>query len=122
MWLSSGIRMCRVWFSGELFSYVGMGITRGNKPPFCVLLACRWIPLHPQSTGAGQLQSPLPVRLPPSMATISSPLRWHEWQISLAKHPDEFFAQFVVKGIKEGFRISYDYWSQARNNSTVNMP
>ena len=41
---------------------------------------------------------------------------------TLAKHPDEFFTQFVLRGIKEGFRIGYDYWSQVRKISMANMP
>ena len=62
-----------------------------------------------------------PVRLPPSMWSISSPLRWREWQASLAKHPDECFARFIVNGIKEGFRIGYDYRSRGCKSPLRNM-
>ena len=56
------------------------------------------------------------------MASIASPLHWREWQVSLVKHPDEFFARFVVMGTKEGFRVGYDYRSRVCKSSTANMP
>ncbi len=51
-----------------------------------------------------------------------TPLHWREWGVSLRNHPDRNFANFVVNGIKEGFRIGFDYTSHRCKKSTRNMP
>ena len=42
-------------------------------------------------------------------ATIVTPLRPREWERALSAHPDQEFAGYVCLGIREGFRIGFDY-------------
>ncbi len=56
------------------------------------------------------------------MDRIFTPLPWREWQSSLGRHPDRAFADFVVNGIKEGFRIGYEYASHRCKKASSNMP
>lgn len=46
---------------------------------------------------------------------------WKEWAASLAGHPDKEFADYVVSGIREGFRIGFNY-SHSCKNAARNMP
>lgn len=41
--------------------------------------------------------------------------------MSLTTHPDRDFANLVVTGIKEGFRVGYDYFSHTCKKSPKNM-
>ena len=50
-----------------------------------------------------------PIRLPPQMDTTNTPLDWREWQRCLADHLDPGFRDYVVNGIRDGFRIGYEY-------------
>ena len=63
-----------------------------------------------------------PTVLPLAMRVTVTPLHWREWQASLRNHPDEFFANFVVRGINEGFRLGYDYSIWYPQRSPRNMP
>ena len=60
--------------------------------------------------------------LPPTMRATVTPLHWREWQASLRNHPDEFVVNFVLTGIKEGFRLGYEYSVQQPRISRRNMP
>ena len=42
-------------------------------------------------------------------ARIVTPLRLREWERVLSGHPDREFAQFVCVGIRDGFRIGFNY-------------
>ncbi len=41
---------------------------------------------------------------------VHSPLRlhWDAWRTALSAHPDEVFAQYILRGIWQGFRIGFD--------------
>ena len=41
-------------------------------------------------------------------ARVRSPLRIEAWEEGLVSHPDRQFADYVCKGIREGFRIGFD--------------
>ena len=47
--------------------------------------------------------------VPPILASISTPLQREAWAAELRAHPDQEYAQFIVKGIEHGFRIGFDY-------------
>ena len=66
-------------------------------------------------------RAPQPRHILPLMASIVTPLPWREWQMRLATHPDRNFANLVVTGIKEGFRVRYDYSSHTCKKSPKNM-
>ena len=44
-----------------------------------------------------------------------SPLRVEAWQHYLADHPDAEFAQYLLKGMAEGFRIGFDRAARCRS-------
>lgn len=46
---------------------------------------------------------------PGEWAMIVTPLRLREWEKALSTHPDQEFARYVCSGIREGFRIGFDY-------------
>ncbi len=50
-----------------------------------------------------------PLRLPVAREEVHTPLKWQEWDRSLAGHPDQRFRRYIVDGIKDGFRIGFDY-------------
>ena len=39
-----------------------------------------------------------------SALSIATPLIWWEWESALARHPDQTFCQYLISGIKHGFR------------------
>jgi len=62
----------------------------------------------------------LPKSIPRALTGRSTPLEWQVWASFLASHPDQRFANYIISGIKEGFRIGFDYQGhrceKARNN------
>ena len=56
--------------------------------------------------------------VPPSSLAISrtaTPLKAEKWEEALASYPDKRFTQYILSGIREGFRIGFDYQSFASN-------
>ena len=47
--------------------------------------------------------------LPPGMEAINTPLDWRQWEVCLADHPDDLYRNYITKGIRDGFRIGFDY-------------
>ena len=47
--------------------------------------------------------------LPPGLAKINTPLDWREWERCLLDHPDSSYRIYLVNGIKNGFRIGFNY-------------
>ncbi len=43
------------------------------------------------------------------LRSMASPLQWREWEEDLVHYPDRQFANYLVEGIREGFRLGYDY-------------
>lgn len=66
-------------------------------------------------------RSSVPMRLPPRMEEVNSPLQWREWDQCLAEHPDQRFRSYIVNGIRFGFRVGYTYHHSPRK-SRQNMP
>ncbi len=62
-----------------------------------------------------------PVLLPPGLSAIVTPLQWEEWQRRLADHQDRTFVDWVVTGIREGFRVGFQYGSHCCKRATRNM-
>lgn len=59
--------------------------------------------------------------LPDSCKMVTTPLRAEHWEEELAIHPDTQFTQYVVDGIKKGFRIGYQHGSARCAPATGNM-
>ena len=49
------------------------------------------------------------------------PLKLREWEKGLASHPDRDFARYFYDGIREGFRIGYNYGGTRCLSSSGNM-
>ena len=49
-----------------------------------------------------------PLFIPDVLRPISTPLKLPAWSSALAVHPDVVFAQYIVSGIANGFRIGFD--------------
>ena len=64
-----------------------------------------------------------PVQLPRAMNGIDTPLNWREWDRCLQSHPDQRFQQYLVEGIRDGFRVGFDYrHARALRSSRNNLP
>ena len=59
--------------------------------------------------------------IPAELGVVKSPLRASEWEEVLGSHPDREFARYIVTGIREGFRIGYDYGQQLGRKRARNM-
>ena len=59
--------------------------------------------------------------IPEELRMVRTPLRWTEWDCQLRDHPDQKFREFIVNGIREGFRVGFDY-SRRCKASRKNMP
>ena len=53
-----------------------------------------------------------PVELPWRLRGVDTPLKWQEWDQALSGHPDQEFQRYIAEGIREGFRIGFDYSRQ----------
>ena len=59
--------------------------------------------------------------LPEWDGASSSPVRVEAWRTALAKHPDRAFAQFIVAGLTEGFRIGHGVSHVCKRGPPRNM-
>ena len=62
----------------------------------------------------------VPIHLPEPMREVVTPLDWREWDRCLAAHPDQQFREYIVNGIRSGFRIGFNY-NASCIGSTRNM-
>ncbi len=65
-------------------------------------------PGHPQET-------------PQWLSQIVTPLSWQAWEQAMKNHPDSTFRSYIAKGIREGFRLGFDY-SHRCESASRNMP
>ena len=57
--------------------------------------------------GLESTQSSPPAAPPRTLQHIVSPLRVEVWEEYLSKHPDPTFAQYLLQGLSQGFRIGF---------------
>ena len=62
-----------------------------------------------------------PPNIPRHLREIITPLKFSAWEQKLKNHQDDQFAQYVLSGIKDGFRIGFDYRSNVLSNCKGNM-
>ena len=43
------------------------------------------------------------------LTKIHTPLDWRQWDTCLADHPDSTYRNYLVNGLRDGFRIGFDY-------------
>ena len=58
-----------------------------------------------------------PSRLPASLTQIVTPLNWRAWQLALQSHPDRDFASYIVAGIRDGFKVGFNYHKTSKLRS-----
>ena len=64
-----------------------------------------------------------PPTFPFSLCKITTPLKITAWQLYLASHPDQAYAQYILDGIAHGFQIGYAYTASVTcNSATSNHP
>ena len=71
-----------------------------------------------------ELEQCKPVRQlthPTEWANIQTSAKIEEWEKGLADHPDQWFAKFILQGLKEGFRVGYDYQTSCLRSAHGNM-
>ena len=52
---------------------------------------------------------------------VRTPLIVGKWEAGLAAHPDREFSCYVIRGIRSGFRIGFEYWSGTGFEVSKNM-
>ena len=55
-------------------------------------------------------------------AAIITPLEWSRWQSALRGHPDKEYATYIVQGLRDGFRIGFQYGTVCCQSTKSNMP
>ncbi|KAL5471327.1 hypothetical protein EMCRGX_G029431 [Ephydatia muelleri] len=58
---------------------------------------------------------------PPKWSRITTPLEWSEWEEALKSHPDQQYRAYIVTGLREGFRVGFDYAHHSCQSATRNM-
>ena len=44
-----------------------------------------------------------------NLSEVITPLHSEQWAVMLADHPDKDYVDYILSGIKEGFRICFDW-------------
>ena len=60
-------------------------------------------------------------RAVPGTDVMVTPLEWRVWQRELSEHPDREWSEFLVRGIRHGFRLGHDQSSVAMNECKGTM-
>ena len=62
-----------------------------------------------QAMAAGELQKVNKMGSLKFVCVHLSPLIWQDWERHLVSHPNKSLDQYVVQGIKDGFRLGFNY-------------
>lgn len=57
----------------------------------------------------------------PELADIQTPVVYLAWHEGLRNHPDQHFANYVLQGLREGFRIGFQHHASPLQSSRSNM-
>lgn len=60
-------------------------------------------------------------RIPTVLQTISTPLKVEEWERALVGHPDEDLVGYFLSGIRDGFRVGFDYSKYSCVSARANL-
>ena len=52
---------------------------------------------------------------------VVTPLLWSSWEMLLKDHPDRWWVSYLVRGIKEGFRVWFAGGQGCLKSGTTNM-
>ncbi len=56
------------------------------------------------------------------LAVVNTPLIIGSWEKALAAHPDRDYVTYLLRGMRNGFRIGYRWGAVARRSNRRNMP
>ena len=59
--------------------------------------------------------------IPAGLSASSSRLDWKVWQDLLSLYPDRLLADYVVQGLRDGFRVGFDYQRARTKKVMANM-
>ncbi len=93
----------------ELFLAGSVQAHSGNNPYTADLINLR-------EEGQMSRQDP-----PPLLSMVTTPLRLWVWEAELARHPDKDFAEYVISGIRDGFRIGFRYHDRQYKSAKRNL-
>lgn len=62
-----------------------------------------------------------PPKVSPALKGVVSPLNWEIWQECLAPHPDRDYVDYLITGMREGFRIGFSYGTHQCKKCSDNM-
>ena len=80
------------------------------------------MPIHTDDLLVLQRCHPIPTRpVHHQLTRQTSPLKLRDWADALARHPDPHFALYIVAGIRDGFRVGYDYSAHSCRAARRNM-
>ena len=98
-------------------------ITQGHAFIKVCIITSGWGQLYPYTADLLCLEACRPVdgSQDPVLEVISTPLVLSAWEGALQLHPDRAFARYVVRGIREGFRIGFQR-KHPLQSSQKNMP
>ena len=55
------------------------------------------------------------------LAKVKMTLQVTEWERAMASHPDREFVEYLLRGIREGFRIGYQHRGHTCRQASKNM-
>ena len=62
-----------------------------------------------------------PTPLPPWLSDIVTPLTHDMWAAAMQEYPDKLFKEYILSGIKNGFRVGFNYRHKSLVARTSNM-
>ena len=64
---------------------------------------------------------PLNQEISSALTKIFSPLQYEEWAKGLCQHPDKEFSYYIIRGIKEDFKIGFAHQEYLCRSAKSNM-
>ena len=68
-----------------------------------------------------QMRSSTTLRLPQYLNVINTPLQWTTWAAWLQHHPDRRLANYITRGLCEGFQIGFSGSLSSVRRASQNM-
>lgn len=91
--------------------------------PQLMLAFVGWDDLYPYTADLLTLDfcRPPDIGILNELAVVSTPLDADAWAVALADHPDKAYVSFIARGLREGFRVGFQ-WGAPLRSATANMP
>ena len=63
----------------------------------------------------------MPPKLQGELLGITTPLKFTEWEAQLSAHSDPEFSEFILNGVRNGFRVRFNYHSVKLKSHHINF-